>query len=306
MIESPPLCLFDDSRYPPPMKYTLHPNPMKRLLFAGGVSLAVLVSPLISKSPAIAAPLGEILDTAEALRTTSSADEATKSALNDSSCELFLFSGVDGHTRGKRLSKPDTYLEEVQRRYQLLRTISAQFEQRSYLKSLDLEEHSAGHLRLQMPGKLFWEYKEPEAQTFLIAGNEFQLYQPVDQQLVLQSVEASFVSDIPVSFLFGIGKLQERFTITDACKRNDTISLQLQPKLRADSSAGNDLSQLTITFDTDNYFPAVTEVVDGEGNRTTVRIFDRKIGATFKPTDFQIHVPKGTDIQDLREKMAGN
>jgi outer membrane lipoprotein-sorting protein len=259
---------------------------------------------LIASTPSIAAPLNDNVTTAEDVQRHSTHDAVYKTNLDDSLCELFRFSSEEGPTRGERLSKPAAYLEEVQRRYQLLRTLSARFEQRSYLKSLDLEELSSGSLRLQMPGKLLWEYNEPEAQTFLIANNEFQLYQPVDQQLVLQSVEASFVSDIPVSFLFGIGNLQERFAITDACKKDDIVSLQLSPRLRDDNAAGNNLSQLTITFNTQNYFPAVTEVGDGEGNRTTVKIFDRNVGVTFKPIDFQIQVPQGTDIQDLRKKTT--
>lgn len=287
------------------MKNTVHPISINRLLCLGGVALASLINALIASTPSMAAPLNDNLTTAEDVQRHSTHGAVSKTTLDDSSCELFRFSSEEGNTRGKRLSKPAAHLEEVQRRYQLLRTISARFEQRSYLKSLDLEELSSGSLRLQMPGKLFWEYREPEAQTFLIANNEFQLYQPVDQQLVLQSVEASFVSDIPVSFLFGIGNLQERFAITDACKRNDVISLRLSPKLREGDTAGHNLSQLTITFNTQNYFPAVTEVVDGEGNRTTVKIFDRNIGVTFQPTDFQIQVPKGTDIQDLRKKTTG-
>jgi outer membrane lipoprotein-sorting protein len=311
MMTSHPLCLFADSRYPASMNNSAHPISINRflclggLLCLGGFALAFLINVLIASTPSFAAPRGDIVTTAKDVQRHSTIAEESETALDDPSCELFRFSSEEGTSQGKRLSNPDSYLKEVQRRYQLLRTISARFEQRSYLKSLDLEEHSSGSLRLQMPGKLFWEYQEPEAQTFLIASNEFQLYQPVDQQLVLQSVEASFVSDIPVSFLFGIGNLQERFAITDACKGNDIISLQLRPKLKEANTAGNNLSQLTITFDTQNYFPAITEVVDGEGNRTTVKIFERNIGVTFEPTDFQIQVPKGTDIQDLRKKTTG-
>lgn len=305
MIEPHPLCLLDDSRYPPSMKNTKHIISIKRLLLVCGMPLAALIGALSTSPPSIAAPLGDIVATAEGLRKRPPSDEVSETVRHDRSCEIFLFSSESGKTRGTLLSEPEVHLKEVQRRYQLLETISARFEQRSYLKSLDLEEQSSGHLRLQMPGKLFWEYREPEAQTFLIANNEFQLYQPIDQQLVLQSVEASFVSDIPVSFLFGIGKLQERFTITRACQRNDIISLQLSPKLRERGAVENNLSQLTITFDSQNYFPEITQVVDGEGNRTTVKIFDRNIGLTFKPTDFQIPVPKGTDVQDRRRKNTG-
>ena len=297
------LCLFLNSGY----SLTMRKTPCVSIITTTFLALLIKSSLLIAISVvgavpmAIAAPLAEIIAVAHQLGDNAIESNFTHSQLKQSSCAIFGFSGDKNESSGMILSegKSQAALQSVQEHYQRIRTVKASFQQRSYLKSLDLEELSSGNLLLEMPGKLFWEYQKPESQTFLLLNNEFQLYQPVDQQLIVQNVASSFTSDIPVSFLLGVGDLSKRFSVIQGCQRGEAISLTLIPNLN-DAGA---LKTLKIRFHAEDYFPETTEIVDADGNRTTVRIYDRALGVPLSVKDFQINIPDGTDIQDLRDKV---
>lgn len=198
---------------------------------------------------------------------------------------------------GKPLSKEqaENLLGRLQKRYQEIKTLESKFLQRSYLKSLDLAERSSGELALEIPGKLRWQYEAPEEQTFLLLNDRFQLYQPTESQLLIQDASKFFLSDIPVSFLLGLGSLLENFQIQQACEQGEMATFYLTPNNVRDEK----LKSLALSFSPKELVPTVAKILDSEGNETSVVLFSKRIGEELKTETFTLKVPDGTDIQDL-------
>ncbi|MCB0329057.1 MAG: outer membrane lipoprotein carrier protein LolA [Bdellovibrionales bacterium] len=192
--------------------------------------------------------------------------------------------------------------DSLQSAYRKIKSLKAEFSQSSYLKSLDLSEESNGKLVLGIPGKLFWEYEKPEPQTFLLKDDEFRLFQPLEKQLIIQSTRKYFLSDIPVSFLLGLGDLAEDFEVLSGCKAGKVVTLTLKPKPRESAKGGRDpgLKELKLSFSTVSYFPEVAEILDREENRTSLKLSKLRENEALQQSTFTLTVPPGTDIQDLR------
>ncbi|MCI5066377.1 outer membrane lipoprotein carrier protein LolA [bacterium] len=203
---------------------------------------------------------------------------------------------------GAPLSQAEAKAEllRLQQTYKGLNTFQASFVQRSYLKSLDLEETSEGRLALAFPGRLLWEYDKPEKQYFLLKGGEFQLYQPREKQLIIQSTEKFFLSDIPVAFLLGLGDLANDFRVQNGCRREKSVTLSLEPNRTSVRGAEDPLRELTLTFHQGEYLPVVAAVLDREGNKTSFALYGRRTDLPLSEKEFRLPVPEGTDVQDLR------
>ncbi|MFO0002307.1 MAG: LolA family protein, partial [bacterium] len=75
-----------------------------------------------------------------------------------------------------------------------------------------------------------WRYESPEIQEFGIAGSEVVLYQETDKQVIVDAASSVLLSDLPVSFLLGLGNLKRDFTLLESCKGEGGTILSVVPK----------------------------------------------------------------------------
>lgn len=197
-------------------------------------------------------------------------------------------------------SAPGDVLSRVQKNYDNVSFFSATFTQYSYLFALDTQESSSGTVWFQKPGNMKWLYLQPEEQEFLFRNNTFWYYQAYDKQLFIDEMKGAFQSDLPLSFLMGIGSLHEQFEIRASCKKGTNYSLRLKPK---NKDAEDKLSDFYLLVSESSYFPQGAMTVDISQNSTAIRLtsISQKepddVAAIFK-ADF----PDGIDIQDNRNK----
>lgn len=193
-------------------------------------------------------------------------------------------------------SKPVT-LENVQSSYSKLRGMRSSFVQVSYLASLDEQEESAGVLYYEAPGRMRWQYERPEKQRFIVNQKDVWFYQEVDKQVVVDSLDAVVMSDLPLTFLMGIGTLSDQFKVERQCRAASGVVMELVG--RSKQQAGQ-LDRLILLVDASQYLPKGARVVDLAGNITTI-VFEKsdynpKLGAELFAPDW----PDYIDIIDRR------
>ena len=191
-------------------------------------------------------------------------------------------------------------LEHVQRAYDQVASIRALFEQDSYLAALETQEISNGTVLYKRPGKMQWEYQSPEPQTFTLRDKTVWLYQPEVQQVVIDNVNEVLLSDLPVSFLMGLGKLSSDFKIASGCRTTGGTAIELEPK-RSSSPRKNELKSFRLLVGDKSNFPIGAKVTDVAGNVTTVLF---KAVNENEPVDdkrFVAQYPAGTDVNDRRK-----
>ena len=196
------------------------------------------------------------------------------------------------------LTEANALIDKVQSKYSEVKAIKANFTQSSYLAAVDAGEDSSGEVWLEKPSKMKWQYKEPEEQTFLMNDETLWLYQPLDNQVVIQRVEDVLLTDLPVAFLMGMGDLKKDFKLNKACKAANGTVLQMLP---AKADKGNELEGFTMLVDTVTSFPRTVQIVHVGGNKTTITLENTDFKPEIADNTFKAEFPKGIDINDMRK-----
>ena len=102
-------------------------------------------------------------------------------------------------------------LEQVQERYQEMKSFQGNFLQTTIVESEDRRASASGIIAYQRPGKMRWEYQEPDPQLLVTDGDTLWLYDPLLENVTIQEL-AAVTDGTALAFLLGAGELTEDFT----------------------------------------------------------------------------------------------
>lgn len=188
-------------------------------------------------------------------------------------------------------------LSKVEANYQTIENFQAEFVQQSYFIGADEWQESKGSLSFKKPGKMNWQYFAPDEQEFVSDGKIVYWHQPKEKQVTIRNLNASFSSEIPLSFLLGVGKLTKDFKMQELCETEAGFLLKLSPNTKSDT-----LNEFYILVDKNDYFPKGARIIDSGGNETKVQFFKINTKVKFNDREFDFDIPKGTDIIDQRNE----
>ncbi len=194
--------------------------------------------------------------------------------------------------------KLEGILQSVEKRYQSINDLRANFVQLSSMK-LGREERSKGEVFFKKPGKMDWQYTYPEPKRFVADGENLWSYEPAARQATVGDFSESFQTNLPVSFLIGIGKLHESFRAESICKSSRGLLLNLKP-LHEDKS----LEDFSLAVDEKSSDVIGAKVIDVGGNITTFLLLEPVYNSQIGPEHFMLEIPKGVDIIDYRSNAA--
>jgi outer membrane lipoprotein carrier protein len=104
-------------------------------------------------------------------------------------------------------------VDHVQKRYDAAKDFRARFNQTLTNAAFARKTSSAGEVLLKKPGRMRWNYTQPEAKMYLADGATLWLYEPEDKQAFKQDLKSSQLP-AALAFLAGQGKLKDEFDIT--------------------------------------------------------------------------------------------
>jgi outer membrane lipoprotein carrier protein len=186
-------------------------------------------------------------------------------------------------------------LDSVTERYERFSDLSASFSQSSYFVGLGKRVKSEGNVRFKKPGMMDWNYSAPDEQRFVADGKTLWFFQPDLNQVTLGEFEDSFSSDLPVSFLLGIGSLQEKFKLLSACRTQAGILAKLGP-----AAADPNLDEFFLLIDSKTKVPKGAKIIDVGGNETGIVFEDIVLDKELPKEEFRFSIPRGVDIIDRR------
>lgn len=190
--------------------------------------------------------------------------------------------------------KTDEVVDQLQKSYDSAADFTADFRQETELKTLNRTLSANGTVSFKRPGKMFWKYQEPKDQWVLADGQNLYFYQPEQSQVLKTPLKNAFRSDVPLTFLLGIGNLKRDFKVTSKGVENGMYVLQLGPK---DGSQGVD--EVLLGVDPKNYAINWARIRDPAGNLTTVRFFNLRRGLGLNDAVFRMHIPEGADVVEM-------
>ena len=213
----------------------------------------------------------------------------------------------DQVTKARMLSasESDSKLKAVQKTYEKISSLSAKFSQNSYLAAMDMDETSSGQVWFKKPGQIRWHYKNPEVQDFVVSEGSFWFYQPELDQVSIDDFSEVALSDLPVAFLLGLGKLSEDFQVQAACKVKESVMFELVPLVGTDKSKSrSDLESFKLLVGLPEMLPRAAEVKHLGGNITTIRLEEKVFDKTLAHAVFILEWPENTDVIDRRKERS--
>lgn len=201
---------------------------------------------------------------------------------------LALVAADSGDEAGKAL-------DAVQKRYEGVRDLHANFEQASFSLALGKETISKGAVTVERPGKMRWEYAAPDGRVIVLVADSIKIWNPDEKQLQIAPLSAGNVSPTALGFLLGQAVLRDTFDAElIAAPERAERGLRLRPK--ADS--GFELLELWVDPKTFELRESV--VLDLFGNRTRLRLSDMRENSGVAAKVFEFEAPAGAEVVDLR------
>lgn len=191
----------------------------------------------------------------------------------------------------------------VQQRYEGITDLRADFVQttESVVLATGIEAGEAGssvsrgRVRFAKPGRMRWEYREPEESLVVSDGSVLWIYEVGADQATRLPVDEGYLAGAALQFLLGEGDLAATFEIEPLGCEGDSVELDLHPREPAS------YERLGLTADAGTGLVTETAIVDLFGNRTRIRFENVTLDERPPEGTFRFVPPKGVEVIDLHE-----
>jgi outer membrane lipoprotein carrier protein len=172
---------------------------------------------------------------------------------------------------------------------------SADFIQVSTIKAMDISDSASGKLFVKYPGKMRWEYQEPEQQVIISDGIQLWLYRPDDHQVMVGDAATFFGEGKGAGFLSDIQLLRKEFEITlEDIRFGDYYNLKLIPEKKS-----WDLARIHLLVSKETFRIFQVYTYNAYDDATRIELVNLSFDTRFKDDFFTFSIPKGVDVLQL-------
>jgi outer membrane lipoprotein carrier protein len=197
-------------------------------------------------------------------------------------------------TRAAETTAPEL-AAALQRKYDGIKDFSADFSHDYEGGVLHKKITERGRLLVKKPGKMRWDYAQPEPKQFVSDGVKMYSYIPEDKQVIVAAVPADDEAPTPTLFLAGKGNVTRDFTpsLVDAPPGMPAGSraLKLVPKSRQ-----RDYDWLVLVLDPATLAIRGLLTVDEQGGRSSFSFTNLKENVGLADKEFAFKIPRGVDV----------
>jgi outer membrane lipoprotein carrier protein len=180
----------------------------------------------------------------------------------------------------------------LEERYDKVRDFSADFVHTYEGGILKKTATEKGTLQVRKPGRMRWEYTDPEHKLFVSDGKKIYSYIPADKQVIVSSMPTEDQATTAVLFLVGKGSLTRDFTASMAEGGGpDTWAIKLEPKQRQ-----RDYDWLVLIVDRQSLQIRTLVAAEREGGRSTFQFSNYRENTGLSDKIFEFKIPRGVDV----------
>jgi len=180
----------------------------------------------------------------------------------------------------------------LQKKYDEVRDFSADFVNEYEGGVLRKKATEQGTVQIKKPGKMRWNYTQPERKEFVSDGHRMYIHWPADKQVMVTPVPQEDQATTAVLFLAGKGNLTRDFAVSFAPGAPDDIYLlRLQPRQK-----DNDYDWLQVGVDKKTLQLRSLAFEDKQGGRSTFRFSNFKENPGLSDKIFVFKIPAGADV----------
>ncbi|MFI5007270.1 MAG: outer membrane lipoprotein chaperone LolA [Solirubrobacterales bacterium] len=154
---------------------------------------------------------------------------------------------------------------------------------------LGREVTERGIVSIKRPGRMRWDYKDPEPKTFVSDGRNYFFYVPADRQVVVRSQDGE--RSIPSLLLSGKGDILGQFAAELQTPPGEgLLRLRLTPR-----KPEPEIETVTVDVEPSGRIREI-QVDDGQGNRSRFRFDNIRENVGLSDKIFRFEVPPGVEV----------
>lgn len=179
---------------------------------------------------------------------------------------------------------------KLQEHYDILTKLKADFIQVTEKKGLKMKEISKGTVYFKKPGKMYWDYKEPNGDKLISNG----VLMWVLENDLMQAIETPVNKSTPPlarDFLSGIGDLKKSFNVSIIEETDRVATLELTPII-----SQINLNKMFLKLTKIDMLVKEIVIKDSLGTTTTVTLSNIEIDPFIKKGFFEFIVPPGVTL----------
>ncbi|MFP3981356.1 MAG: LolA family protein [Desulfobacterales bacterium] len=203
--------------------------------------------------------------------------------------------GIAAENQGQA-TRAEDILEDLEDRY-AGRNFSADFRQESTLKAMDIEDTASGEAWFKHPGKMRWEYQEPERHVIISDGETLWIHRPADNQVVTGDAAQYFGTGKGASFLADFTLIREAFDVSVAQTEENHWRLKLVPEKK---QMEVDAVYLEVNRQTLDITEVITE--NAYGDTTRIYLDNPEFHSDMEDQLFDFRIPQGADVIEMDEQ----
>ncbi len=184
----------------------------------------------------------------------------------------------------------DTIVARIQIKYENVETLSAEFVQETYIRSLARSEVSKGKLYFKKPGKMRWDYTAPQKDQVVSDGLTFWIYEP-DLAQVIETPARAGTATVAMDFLAGTGDLKKNFSVVLVEEKALTYLLGLEPREPIEG-----VKKISIEVEKPSYLVVKSIIEDHFGGETSISLSQIELNKTLNDELFDFSVPQGVRV----------
>ncbi len=177
---------------------------------------------------------------------------------------------------------------QVQRYFQDLKSLRADFIQRVFDERSQIVQSSSGQMLMQKPGKFRWNYRTPAEQIIVADGDRLWAYDVDLAQVTVRKLDKA-LSVTPLALLSGAAPIEDTFTVGEARNRDGLAWYELTPK-----QPQPEFRLLRVAFKAE--LLVSLELEDGFGQRTRLDFQKLERNPALDPALLKFAPPPGVDV----------
>jgi len=176
----------------------------------------------------------------------------------------------------------------LEQRQRSIVDLTARFVQTYRSGMIGREVVERGVVSIKQPGRMRWEYRQPEKKTFVSDGKTFYFYVPADRQVIVRDQAGDH--GVPALLLSGQGSLLAQFEAATETAPPGLTRLRLVPR-----KADPEIEKVFVDVDEASRIHAI-HVFDPQGNVSRFEFEDIRENVGLKDGFFRFEIPRGVEV----------
>jgi len=187
----------------------------------------------------------------------------------------------------------------VQSRYEGVRDVAARFEQTTHAARLGASPSapaaSRGRVTLAKPGKMRWNYEDPEPSLVVSDGKTVWIFDPAFGEVQKMPAAEGFLTGAAAQFLLGAGDMRRDFNVSTVSCSDAAAELELIPRQPAT------YEKVFLGIEPGTGTVHRTRIVDLLGNVVSVEFREQRFNLNPPDSEFRFQAPDGVKVIEISQ-----